>query len=412
MIRFVILLAILAGLGWFLDREQQAGRFQKADHGFLDFLLANARDRFTPAVPTSSSEVVFVRMREEDRIDYSAWPPQPIDWQMILRNLAAFDPEVVVISTPLAWAEPKPEFIPAVAEALIPFPSAVLGVLAGGDEQNAPGISGAAGLFGDAFPRISQLDGDANLLRSVGALTAAPDAAIRSQMELGLVSMPAAPRHGETTVSIPLAMRHGDAVVPSLVLQALARYSRAPYAHQRLRLGRGAGAHLGRGIFVPLTANGEVAVATTVPVSSVNALDLMTGTLAQALSAADKDRLGRNKIVVIGIDNDKLEPTLDRLQAQALAQMLSLPRIQMTGRTNRWIVSGVAALAGLALLRTRRSRALRGGLLLIFAGLVVSFVLFQSSLIWCPPTVPATLIAVSTVFAMIFGRRTRRSTRP
>lgn len=411
MIRLVILLAVLAGLGWYLEREQQAGRFQKSDQVFLDFLLANARDRFTPAVATSSNEVVFVRMREEDRIDYSAWPPQPIDWQMILRNVAAFDPEVVVISTPLAWGEPKPEFIPALAESLIPFPSAVLGVLVSSDQRNAAGGAGAAGLSGDSLPGILQLDGDVNLLPAVGGVTAAPDGGVRSQMELGLVSMPATPQHGKTTVSIPLAMRHGEAVVPSLVLQALTRYSRTPYAHQRLRLGRGAGAHLGKGIFVPLSPAGDVTVATTVPVSSVNALDLMTGSFAQALSAADKDRLGRNKIVVIGIDNDKLEPTLDRLQAQALAQMLSLPRIRMTGQTNRWIVSAGAALAGLSLLRTRRSRALRAGLLLIFAGLIISFVLFQSSLTWCPPTVPAALIAASTLFATIFGRRTGRKAR-
>ena len=44
-------------------------------------------------------------------------------------------------------------------------------------------------------------------------------------------------------------------------------------------------------------------------------------------------------------------------------------------------------------------------LILIFAALVVSFLTFQSHLTWFPPTVPAALLAASTLFAMLFGRR-------
>lgn len=405
MIRILILLGMLAGLGWFLDREQQAGRFQQADDLYLDFLVANARDRFTAVADKGSDEVVFVRMREEDRIDYSGWPPQPIDWRMILKNLAAFEPEVLVIATPLAWPEPKPDFISAVAESLIPFPSAVLGVLAeAGAGDNSPGGGAAAPLPGDAFPKISRLHGKVKNLATVHAVIAAPEEAVRSQMELGFVSMPAMAKRNGGKALVPLAVRYGEIAAPSLILQALTRYSRAPYAGQRLRLGTGAGAHLGKGIYIPLTASGEANVATTIPVPSVNALDLMTVDLAEALSADDSNKLGRNKIIVIGIDNDKLEPTLDRLQVQALAQILALPRIHTPGISERWVVGAAAALAGLSLLRVRRSHALRMGLLLIFAGLVISFVLFQSRLIWFPPTAPAALIAASALFARFFGR--------
>ena len=50
MIRALILLLLLGSLGWWLDREHHAGRFQRVDELFLDFLVANARDRFETAV--------------------------------------------------------------------------------------------------------------------------------------------------------------------------------------------------------------------------------------------------------------------------------------------------------------------------------------------------------------------------
>jgi hypothetical protein len=55
---------MLTSLGWWLDREHQAGRFQRVDELFLDFLVANARDRFEEAaIPSADKPVVLVKMR-------------------------------------------------------------------------------------------------------------------------------------------------------------------------------------------------------------------------------------------------------------------------------------------------------------------------------------------------------------
>ncbi len=396
MIRASILLVLLAALAWALDREQRTGRFQKADDFFLDLLLANTRERFTAEPARLSDQVVLVRMREADHLEYSSWPPAPLDWQMVLKSLAAFEPEVVVIATPLAWPDSKAEFIPAVAEALIPFPSVVLAV-----EVKAGAATDPAELdwISSALPSLTRVSGDAKLLPNIGSIVAAPHETVRPQMELGLIA-----RSADAPNSVAFAMRAGETVAPSLVLQALTRHSRAPYSQQRLVLGPGGGAHLGQGIYLPLTTGGDF-IGTSAPPLSVNALDLMTGTLADALSDADKATLGKNKIIVIGIDKDGDEPTLARLQAQALTRALSLPRIRAVGVIERWIISALAALLGLLTLRHRGWKAFRLGLLIIFAALVVSFLLFQSQLIWFPPAIPATLLAASTLFAMLFGRR-------
>jgi hypothetical protein len=397
MIRAVCLLIILGALGFYLEREQTSGRFQQADEAFLDFLVANSRDRFVPEKGKMSDEVVFVRLREEDKDEYATWPPAPIDWQILLKGLVPFEPDVIVIPTILHWGTPEPEFVPQVGEALLPFPSVVLGVE--GRESTGATAPTDLGLL-NAFPALTRIGGEPERVPNQ-ALVAAPSVNLRGQTELGFVQGPL----GLEGASIPLVVMCNEKRVPSCVLQALSRYTRTPYGQQRLRLGAGAGAYLGKGGYVPLKADGSLVVDGESRVASINALDLMTGQLADALSPEDRAKLGKGKIVVIGIDTDQPAPTVARLQVQALGQILSLPRIQTLGDVARWSICGVAALLGLFLLRFRGGRALRTGLLLIFVVLVVSFVLFQSQLIWYAPSVPGAILAASGLFAMLFGKR-------
>ena len=122
MIRALILVILLGSLGWWLDREHQAGRFQRVDELFLDFLVANTRDRFSMAKPQAlaAAPVVLVKMRTADKAEYAGWPPRPLDWQMILKALQPYEPAVVVIPETLFWGHPSPEFVTEAAQALLP----------------------------------------------------------------------------------------------------------------------------------------------------------------------------------------------------------------------------------------------------------------------------------------------------
>ena len=79
-----------------------------------------------------------------------------------------------MIPTPLFWGSPSPEFVPAVAAALLPFTSIVLGVetqLAEG-ELKAPAFMGGL----DAkLPRFQRMDGPLDLAPTFSALITAPD---------------------------------------------------------------------------------------------------------------------------------------------------------------------------------------------------------------------------------------------
>lgn len=401
MIRALILVLMLASLGWWLDREHHAGRFQRVDELFLDFLVANARERFvaTDGSAKTAAPVVFVKMRVADKAEYAGWPPRPLDWQMVLKGLQPFDPAVVVIPETLMWGKPSPEFVNEAAQALVPFPSTVLGV----EAQVAASRETPAFLGGleDSLPSFQKVQGNIEPVPPLGALIAAPDDLMRRQAELGI----AVSRNSDGAVALPYIVQESGHLRPSVLAQALARFTQTPYATHRLLLGPGAGAYLSSGTFVPLSLAGELAVDTKQIVREVDALNLMTVELAEALSPQDKTHLSGGKVIVIGTDDDATGG-LARLHAQALTQVLAMPRLQLLPPMAQWIVWAMAGLAGTWLVfYVPRPKSILSGGLCIFAALVICFLAFQSSLIWCPPTIPAAMIAASTVFARLAGRR-------
>jgi CHASE2 domain len=401
MIRALILVCLLTSLGWWLEREHQAGRFQRVDELFLDFLVANARDRFAVADEhaVSAAPVVLVKMRVSDKAEYAGWPPRPLDWQMVLKGLQAYDPAVVVIPETLFWGRPSPEFVNEAAQALVPFPSVVLGVEAQlATSRDAPAFLG--GLEG-SLPPFQKVQGATTAVLPLGALVSAPDDLIRRQAEIGI----SVPLTANDTGKLPYAVQESGRLLPTVLAQAVARFTQTPYATQRLLLGPGAGAYLSNGAFVPLSPASEFIINTKQAIPEVDALHLMTSELAEALSPQDKANLAGGKVIVIGTE-DESHHGLARLHAQALAQMLVLPRLRLLPNWAQWIVWVAAGLAGAWLVFfVPRTKSILRGLLCVFAALVLCFLSFQSSLIWCPPTIPAALIVVSTVFARIAGQR-------
>lgn len=402
MIRVLILLPLLAALGWWLNREQQAGRFQRVDEQFLHFLVATARDRFEKAEAPAgaASQVVLVKMRAADKAEYAGWPPRPLDWQMVLKGLQPYDPAVVVVPETLMWGRPSPEFVREAAVALVPFPSTVLGI----EARLAPNADAPPFLGGleEVLPRFhkDRVHGGMDAVPALGALVAAPDDLLRRQADVGVAI---ARSEGDETW-LPYALQEGGALRPSVLAQALVHVSGTPYATHRLLLGAGAGAYLANGAFVPLSPGGELLVDTQATVAEVDALNLMTVELADALTPQEKQLLGPGKVVVIGTDEGPAGG-LARQHAQALTRLLAMPRIHLLPATAEWAVWAVAALAGCALVFfVPKKKALLRGALLTFLGLVICFVAFQSKLIWCPPTLPVALMLAATLFARMAGR--------
>lgn len=404
-LRFIALSLLLAGLGWFLDQQQRTGVFKPVNDGFLDFLLANSRESFETAAPSADAEneVVLVEMREEQQQEYADWPPAPLDWQMLLKALRAYEPEVVLIPTPLNWGRPTPEFAPAVGEALVAFPSVVLGVetrLAEGEEETNSAAPAFLGNLGDAIPHFQEVTGDVYEAPRLSALITAPDPVARGTSELGILCQSGT----EAGWRLPYAVRDQDHLLPTVLAQTLARCTRSPYnGGHRLKLGPGAGALLQDGSFVPLSVSGEFGVKPSTQVPTVNALNLMVGDLADGVSETDQARLRQARVLVIGPTRPVApgqSPTLTQLYAQALAQALALPRITILPPPAQWGLWAVFIAGALAwMLRVSRSHVGPVWLLLTFLALTASILVFQGLRVWSPPTVPILLQALAALGA-------------
>lgn len=387
--RLVLCLLCLAAGGLWLEQERRAGRLRQIDEFFLDFLTANARDRLAQPDPQAPAEVVFLPLREADRNEYAAWPPPPIDWQTLLKGLAAQKPDVVVLTEPLHWGEPAPDFVPAVAEALLAFPSVVIGLPTAKTTPEAEPLP---------LPAFGRVRGDLTGVPAAESPAALPASEVRGLAELGL-------RPALTDPALPYVWRQGDRLVPSLLAQVLARHTRSPFNSQSLRLGPGAGVHLNQGVHVPLTPDGRFQVDASRPVPTVNALQLLTGALADTMTADERAALAGGRIAVLGLEAANGSSSA-RLHAQALQQILALPRLRQFTATEQWLASGLAGLIALVIAaRTRRHRALRTGLGWIFLTLVAGFLGFQAALVWCPPTLPVFALACGSLIARVFGAR-------
>jgi hypothetical protein len=389
MVRSILLVILLSGLAWWLHGEQERGRFRQVDEGFLDFLLANTRQELKPD-PTRLGDVVLVRLREEDKNEYAGWPPLPIDYQMIVKNLAAHEPAVLVMAEPLHWPEPKPQFIDQLAQTLLPLPRVVLAAGAGyGGEPDRS----ASPIPSERLPAIRRADDAAGALPKLTNWTAAPEAELARQSDVGVV----------IAGSQASAARSGDRVVPSLELQALSNAGQVPFDRVRLTTGPGAGVHLGDEWFVPTLSDGQW-TRSDVVIKTVNALDLLVPDVNEA-GEETSQALGKGKTLVIGIDNDSSSPTAARLTAKTIASALALPRLHALSNMGELSAWGVAALLGLSLLRWPKHKALSRALLFLFIALTTSYLAFQNFQIWCPPAIPAALIAASGVLVRLFGRR-------
>ncbi len=390
MVRAIFLLSVLSGLAWWLHGEQDRGRFRELDESFLDFLLGNARQEMKPD-PAKINDVVLVRLREEDKDEYAAWPPLPIDYQMIVKNLAAYEPSVLVIADPLHWPEPKPEFIDSLARSLVPIPRIVMAasVSSDGDRDEA-----SLTILRERLPIISRSSDKARSLPEAKRVLAMPETALSRQADIGLV-MP-----GSTAV----AVRTNHGLVPSLELQALSNSGRVPFEKIRITTGPGAGVHFSDSWFVPTPANGSWTAA-EIEVPKVNALDLMvpevTGSDADLTKA-----LGKGKTIILGMDRDIAGSASKASQcATTVATALALPRVSVLSQTGQFIAWGIAGGLGLLLLLWPKHKALTRAVLFLFLALTASYLAFQALQVWCPPAIPSVLIAASGVLVRLFGRR-------
>ncbi|MBL9115358.1 MAG: hypothetical protein JNJ83_10165 [Verrucomicrobiaceae bacterium] len=394
MVRLIVLLALLAGLGWWLREEEGRGRFQQVDETFLDVMLANARDHFNPSA-TSAGEVVFLPIKETDREEYAHWPPAPVDYQMILRGLLGFTPSVVIVTDPLTWPEPESAMVQALQDELLKFPGIILTATSGdtaSDESQLPSPE-SVNLARERLGSIKLVSGSADVL---------------PQAQLNRVPLPPLMRAGDLSLlsaggvsGVELICGEGGKAIPSPALLALLHALKLPLAGARAVVDAGPSLTLSSTVYLPLQNDASLLVDSEMKVTEQNALDLMTAGMLDGADDGVAQRMGKDKVVVIGIDSAENHRARD--QARALMHALALPCISQLGGIVQMAIWGVAACLGLSLLRVRRASALRRALLFLLLALVISFLAFQMARLWFPPAIPAALLLFCGLYCRLFN---------
>lgn len=403
MLRDLLAALLLCGLAWFVYQEQQAGRFRQVDEGFRDFLIANVRERFVPQPTEAPPQVVHLQLKESEAAEFETWPPSPLEWQLLLAAVAKWQPEVLVIAEPLNWGQPPPAFLPALAAALQAFPSVVLAVEA---DYSPSQVTAFLGGLDHQLPIFSHTVGNAPPQGDwLKALIVPPDESLRPQTELGLHT-PTVTNGDQHQIPYALRVQSPDGSTqwrPTLLAQTMSRITRSPYILQRLRVGPGAGIHLEGGHFVPLApqAHFEWSPQTSgAKVLQINALDLLAGDLAEVLPDAVHAQASQAQVVLIGQLSSA--PSDTSSLAQALATLLALPTLKQLPLPIQWALWAMSGLLAFLIARRRRHPILRA-LIWIFIGFVITFLLFQSQLLWFPPTLPATLLLTAGLLGKLIG---------
>lgn len=386
----ILTLLLAAALGWFAF-EQKRGGTQAAEEWFLDFLAANARDALSKDAPEESKDVVLVEIREEDKAEYSAWPPAPLDYIMILKSLAEHEPQVVAVVEPLRWEKADTQFVTQLRNALVPFPSVVLGFqgATSGAEMTPEQTEFAA----NEMPVLPAAEGERLAVPKFTHVTQLSDWSLRITTQAGISFINGA---ADTGGAMPFVAAHGKSLVPSLAAQSVTLFRRAPYAAQRLSFGTGARWSLGDALIIPLREDGSLPLKERPRVPVVNALELMTPDLGDETAKAAQATLGKGKLVVLGKGSSGM------FQARGIASALAMPNIRRAPASAEWAFAGVACVFCFWQLRYRRMKALILGAAAIIFGLGICLLVFQSSLMWWPPLAGLLVMITGTLFCLLW----------
>lgn len=395
-VRAVILFILLAGVLSAYNIAEQNDIFRESKQWFLDFLVANARDKIEVRNAQTNNDVVLVQFDEKERDEYSAWPPAPLDYIIAIKRLSTHEPEVLAVVDPLRWDNADAQFVSQLRQTMLSFPFVVLGF---DISSEGYGMNVENGDFASNEMPILKCsdDGSKNVLVFT-RVTNVPDKGLRIAVQSGFTQL-AHPTIDVASKHVPFVAFDGQHLVPSLSAQAVTLFRHVPYASQRIAFGAGARLSLGDEYMVPLDPTGALVLNDQIQVPTINALDLMSPDIGDADSNRIRNILGKNKIIVVSMS--KRGDT----QARAIVQALSTPTLHRKRVLWDWGAAVAACLVAFWQLYFRRIGALVIGMLFSLSSLIFSLLVFQSSLAWWSPIASIVVICVSTLFCLIWTQK-------
>lgn len=301
-----VLLVLLLFLGYLSALPNLQVWLQKADAYLLETFTAQLRQSsnlLLPTPPPPSSLIIQINQNESEQ--YSAWPLQPVDLQLILQPLIKLKPQLLVIHLPCSWSELSPDSLLPLQQTLASFPK-ILWVSEGQDSLSPPTI---AWLNADSipYPSFPQVKGTATLPHLTHFFNK-PHPALLPLGDWAIQT------HSPNT-SLPYAYQIQDKIVPSAIALIAANLKKISLAEHSINLSQPQGVYLQNSAFFPLSHPGNWPSLPTEPIPTLNALDIILS------AATHQNSLYQNvpsplKTIFLGLTNPST-PNLTTVLAQA-----------------------------------------------------------------------------------------------
>jgi hypothetical protein len=411
--RLALLLLLGAGaFGVLLHREQQRGTFEAFDRRHRAFLRANPGTAKATSM-TDEAQVILARLDDPNlpiaQRAFEAWPPRPDEWQVVLQNLALWQPQAVALSLPLTVENPSGTLLKTLA--------AVPGL--------TMGIDATAAFSREFMP--PELPAGLPVLRLTGDPTAIPQfETLRTPSlpcRLGIHQVDLGQKvdvEGEWC-RVPLLARTGTAVVPTLALQAILTWR--GIAPDKLSVQPGDLISGPAGLAIPIDESGcfRFYLPLSPPAASLPADEFLFGkTQAETIYAEGTPQRRAlqsipGTLVWLGADDaaarllklpDGNTASASDLTTRALAAIQTGRYVRPLAPAWQAVAPAAACLFGLSLLRWKRRNLWKGlaagSLLLVTATLLA----FQTNHTWMPLFPALVLLAMFFIVALLLPRRT------
>lgn len=431
LIVFLVFGAVLAGIGEWDAAHHRLAFNRGLNDWWLRFCVGNAGDRIgAPAVTLVTLDDEYEPGIGDSltRLDYAA----------ILGFVGKLDPKTVAFEPSIAFDEKNPlnqTALQPLKEATLRLPKLSLGSVA---ENGQPPAKPSEKL---AYPVLKNVEGDLATVTPFTRTVAPPDAEMLANGEPAVTEIELAPAQtADGSQLIPIVARQGDALVPSLVLHALANHAGVPLDQIAVSLppaAKSPSVRVGDRYTIPIDPAGRMklyeysglrrrpADLDTAPADSqyypaVSAFHLtLTGAddpdvkkligglqdefdslKTNLVLVADDHRANRRLSLVTG----EAPVSRGEVIARAVATVQTGRYIERWPAWGRWLaVAAIAVVAIFAFRHSGRRIVLLAGLgALLFFGLNVA--VFRGSLAWAPPFAPIALFLLMIVVGLILHR--------
>ncbi|MEC7357244.1 MAG: CHASE2 domain-containing protein [Verrucomicrobiota bacterium] len=374
-----------------IRREENNGAFSNFNRGYINWLID------TKKVKAKPPSITLLRISDSENSIFQEWPPSPIDYAIILKNLKEYKTKLVAIEPSMSWNNAGEGLLETLRTASLKYNKGEL--LMGAVFQMDESVFESNDKLIDLLNPISNISGDIKRIPEFTMIDPLPDRRLTSiGIPFGFTSIDMAQDKMNNPLKVPLLARIKEAIVPSFALRAIMMEQDMNSNDVTI--------HLGDKIAF---SNG-----TTIPIDSQGSFEAFTGSrpdinkediniLSLPQEDLDESQLSSlsNRIILVGIDTktEQIIPfkfgvkisNAERI-ALSIATIQSNLFIKSSSSFYEYFIWIGIILLGLYLIRLKRSKAIARSLIVIIIYLAVNMVLFQSNNQWVSPMTPLSLM--------------------